>query len=523
MVLSMKIQKITKKISLITATVLMVFGSLFVSSPASAAACQVPATDYGSVTTSLTVPSAAVYRLWSRIMAPDANNTTYLLEVDGTTCYNVGGGALPASTWAWVDYHGGTTASKVQQSLTQGSHTLKLIGNKPGVKLDRIIAISDLTCVPTGLGDDCNRPDDSTPPTVTLTAPSDGTQVSGNVNLAATASDNIGVSKVEFYDNSTLIGTAATSPYGATWNTATSPNGTHLVTARAYDAAGNISTDSNTVTIQNGDQQAPTVPANVSATAPAYNKITLNWTASTDNTGVTGYTVQRNGVFLATSAVVGYYDGTVSPNTSYNYQINAYDAAGNKSAFSTAVTVKTPSAPDTQAPSVPLGLSANAASASQINLAWQASTDNIGVTNYDVYRGSTKIATVSTTSFGDTGLQANTAYSYTVQARDAAGNTSAPSAAASATTKTAQIASIIRGQVTSNRGGPVSGARVVVPIGKRNKIVTRTLTDGSYSLTLRSGGRYSVTYNKKGYISQSFTLTLVDGGILTQNVILVKR
>src|SRR5438552_1923689 len=88
----------------------------------------------------------------------------------------------------------------------------------------------------------------------------------------------------------------------------------------------------------------------------------------------------------------------------------------------------------TTPPSVPTGLTATAVSSSQINLSWTASSDNVGVSGYRVYRGGTQIATRSTTSFANTGLSASTTYSYTVAAYDAAGNLSAQSSSASATT-----------------------------------------------------------------------------------------
>jgi endoglucanase len=89
---------------------------------------------------------------------------------------------------------------------------------------------------------------------------------------------------------------------------------------------------------------------------------------------------------------------------------------------------------DTTAPSVPSGLRVTATTGTSVSLAWTASTDAVGVTGYDVYRGAAKVATVSATSYTDTGLTASTAYSYTVRARDAAGNVSAPSTAVPATT-----------------------------------------------------------------------------------------
>ncbi|UJF34904.1 discoidin domain-containing protein [Paenibacillus hexagrammi] len=89
---------------------------------------------------------------------------------------------------------------------------------------------------------------------------------------------------------------------------------------------------------------------------------------------------------------------------------------------------------DTQAPSVPGNLTAVAASSSQINLSWNASSDNVSVTGYEVYRDGKLIATTTSASYNDTGLKASTAYSYTVKAKDGAGNLSEASNTASATT-----------------------------------------------------------------------------------------
>jgi len=90
---------------------------------------------------------------------------------------------------------------------------------------------------------------------------------------------------------------------------------------------------------------------------------------------------------------------------------------------------------DTQPPSTPGNLTATAVSSSQINLSWTASTDNVGVAGYDVYRNGVKVGSTTSTSYSDTGLAASTTYSYFVKARDAAGNESAASNTASATTQ----------------------------------------------------------------------------------------
>src|SRR5882724_6206253 len=98
----------------------------------------------------------------------------------------------------------------------------------------------------------------------------------------------------------------------------------------------------------------------------------------------------------------------------------------------------TPPPPDTIPPSAPAGLGATAASSSQINLSWSASTDNVGVTGYRIYRSGSQVGTSTSTSYQDTGLSASTSYSYTVAATDAAGNVSAQSSSASATTQANQ-------------------------------------------------------------------------------------
>ncbi|MGW2386307.1 glycoside hydrolase family 6 protein [Streptomyces sp. NPDC001658] len=92
---------------------------------------------------------------------------------------------------------------------------------------------------------------------------------------------------------------------------------------------------------------------------------------------------------------------------------------------------------DTTAPTAPTGLQATAKTASSVSLSWTAATDNVGVSGYDVYRNGTRVGSPAAgTTYTDTGLSAATAYSYTVRARDAAGNVSPASAALSVTTET---------------------------------------------------------------------------------------
>ncbi|MGW0938398.1 glycoside hydrolase family 6 protein [Streptomyces sp. NPDC002666] len=89
---------------------------------------------------------------------------------------------------------------------------------------------------------------------------------------------------------------------------------------------------------------------------------------------------------------------------------------------------------DTQAPTAPTGVTVTAKTSGSVSLSWTASTDNTGVTGYDVFRDGVKVGSSTTTSYTDSGLSASTAYNYTVKAKDAAGNVSAASSALSATT-----------------------------------------------------------------------------------------
>ena len=180
------------------------------------------------------------------------------------------------------------------------------------------------------------------------------------------------------------------------------------------------------------DTVAPTVPTGLSATPTSMSRIDLSWTPSSDNVGVTGYRIFRSGTQVGTSATNSFSDTGLAANTTYSYTVSAVDAAGNGSPPSTSVSATTLA--DTTAPSVPANLAASVASPTQVNLTWSASTDNVGVTGYDVFRDSVNLTTVGSTVYNNTGLTPGQTYSYTVRARDAAGNTSSQTSAVTATT-----------------------------------------------------------------------------------------
>ena len=288
-------------------------------------------------------------------------------------------------------------------------------------------------------------PTDTTPPSppTVLTAAVAG---STGANLSWSAStDNVGVTAYILLRNGVQVATPATTSYA---DTGLSPATTYSYTVAARDAAGNISPSSASVSITIADTTPPTTPTGLTAAAAGSTGASLSWNVSTDNVGVTGYIVRRNGVQIATPVTTGYADTGLSAATTYSYTVAARDAAGNISPDSTSVSVTTTIAADTTPPTTPTGLTAAVAGSTGANLSWSASTDNVGVTGYIVRRNGVQIATPAATSYADTGLSAATTYSYTVAARDAAGNISPNSTSVSVTTAPSNSATLTWDAVT---------------------------------------------------------------------------
>ncbi|MEZ4849337.1 MAG: fibronectin type III domain-containing protein [Bacteroidia bacterium] len=114
--------------------------------------------------------------------------------------------------------------------------------------------------------------------------------------------------------------------------------------------------------------------------------------------------------------------------------VTAFDAASNESGASNTVNVTTQSAGDTQAPTVPAGLASSNVTSSSFDVSWSASSDNVGVTGYNVYLNGSLDGSTASTSYSFSGLSASTTYTVTVSAYDAASNTSAQSSGLNVTT-----------------------------------------------------------------------------------------
>ncbi|MFD2098871.1 fibronectin type III domain-containing protein [Flagellimonas iocasae] len=279
-------------------------------------------------------------------------------------------------------------------------------------------------------------PDNQAPSAVTDLASSNTTTTSTQLTWSA-STDNVGVTNYEVFQNGVSIAnTGTTTGFNVTGLT---PSTSYNFTVFAEDAAGNTSTVSNTAvvnTLTPADNQAPSAITDLASSNTTTTSTQLSWSASTDNVGVTNYEVFQNGISIAnTGTTTGFNVTGLTPSTSYNFTVFAEDAAGNTSTVSNTAVVNTLTPADNQAPSAITDLASSNTTSTSTQLSWSASTDNVGVTNYEVFQNGVSIAnTGTTTGFNVTGLTPNTSYNFTVFAEDAAGNTSAVSNTESVTT-----------------------------------------------------------------------------------------
>lgn len=517
----MRHHKVMRSIVTLLAFVTVVGGIALSPAPAHAAACAAPSKSYGTATMQLNIPVAGTYSLWTRMNVPDATNNSYLMEVDGTQCYVVGDSGITAKTWTWVNHQNATAGSRISMNLSAGTHTIKAIGREPSVKFDRILAVSDQNCTPTTLGDNCMATTDTVKPTVTLTQPDALASVNGVVAIKATASDNVGVSKVEFYIQNALKATSTVAPYEYKWDTKSVVDGSYTIMSKAYDIIGNSSFDTRNVTVKNTVAQPPSAPLNITAKATQPTEVTLNWQPGSSATGVK-YRIIRNNVAVATVDALSYVDKAVLAGTKYSYHVVAVDANNLTSQLpANPVVVTTPALPakDTAAPTKPANVAAAVVSTTQINVSWRASTDNVGVKSYDLYRAkgsaaATKIASITGITYGDSALSSGTEYSYYVIAKDAAGNASAASDKARATTKATppvvQRPGVLRGTVKSTSGRPLAGAKITVWLGSKRYQAT-TNWRGQYLIAKIPAGKYQVKVAAKSYVTKTYAVQINAG------------
>jgi len=253
------------------------------------------------------------------------------------------------------------------------------------------------------------------------------------------------------------------------------------------------------------DNIAPTAPASLSANG-VIGAANLSWPAATDNVGVTQYNVYRSTTSNFTAGPANQIGQTASttftdtaPAGTYYYQVTAQDAVGNIGAPSpeASATILTDSTP----PSAPSALTVTSTTTAAVGLSWTASTDNVSVTGYQVWRNSTLVATIgASTAYSDATVAANTAYTYTVRALDAAGNGSLDSNPVTTTTPATSSLSIDK-VVSTHQSTAAStiSAPAFSTAGPNELLVAFITSDGGTTQTISgvSGGGLTWTLRQR--------------------------
>lgn len=270
------------------------------------------------------------------------------------------------------------------------------------------------------------------------------------------------------------------------------------------------------------DTKAPTI-SNITFSNLTGTGITIAWTTDENSDTQVEYGLTSNygsQIALINTSSLSHSAtlSDLSPGTSYHYRVKSRDSAGNLGVSSDNI-FTTQTSPDTTAPTVPAGLTATPTGDTQIQLSWTASVDLAGagqsvsgIARYQIFRDGTLLGTSPTTAYLDTGLIANTSYSYQIAAVDVVGNVSAKSASVNAIIQSANSIEVQRKVILSLEGAPTNGKAVSGTIEfidptTRSKIFQSSITtdsNGQYIMNVPAGLAAMVILRAKipGYISK---------------------
>ena len=255
--------------------------------------------------------------------------------------------------------------------------------------------------------------DEPTPPT----APYDLTFVrSTSTSIVLKWNSSIGFKDIfcyQVYRNGELVGTTTKTEYIDNGLTSHTKYEYYIV---AVDVGGSRSENSSSlIAYTNVDQYAPTTPTGLVVKIREDGSIYATWIASSDNVRVDGYNIYRNGEIIDTVSGTSYKDLNVEPGY-HEYYVEAFDNEGNTSMFSESVFI------DNMHPRKPV-LSINEITSASISFEWD-SEDNIGISQYKIYKNDQLLRTTADNQYVDTAVLAGEKYSYYVIAIDTSGNVS---------------------------------------------------------------------------------------------------
>jgi subtilisin family serine protease len=272
---------------------------------------------------------------------------------------------------------------------------------------------------------------DPQPPTTSITSPAAGATVAGVVTVQVNAQDNVGVTQVELYQDGALLGADTTAPYSFNWNTNATTNGSHTLTSKAYDAAGNTATSQPVTVTVNNDLTPPTT----SITSPANGQVVTGVVAvevsAQDNVGVSSVELYQDGGLIGTDTSAPYtFNWNTDATSEGNHTLTskAYDAAGN---VGTSAPVTVTVNYDPTPPTVALTAPASGAILTGTVAVSADASDNKAVARVEFYRGATLLGTDTTAPYSiqwNTSVETPGSYTLTAKAFDTHNNsaTSAP-------------------------------------------------------------------------------------------------
>ena len=350
---------------------------------------------------------------------------------------------------------------------------------------------------------------DTTPPVVNVTTPTAGSTLRGTVAVNANASDNVGVVGVQFLVDGAPLGSEdTTAPYSVTWNTATASNSAHALTARARDAAGNVTTSvAATVTVDNA---LPTVTiASPAGGATVSGSVTVTASAA-DNVGVTGVQFRLDGASLGaedTTAPYSFSWNTTSiANGAHTLTAVARDGASNQTtSAAVAVTVSN----DTTPPTVSMSSPPSGFVVSGTWLVQATASDNVAVVGVQFRMDGADLGAEDTTApysvTWNTGTTSSGSHTLTAVARDAAGNRTT----AATVTGTADNTPPTTAITAPASGATVSGTMTISASASDNVGIrdVRLFADGVQTGPILTASPYSVAWDTTKASNASHTLT----------------
>ena len=273
-------------------------------------------------------------------------------------------------------------------------------------------------------------PPDTTPPTVTISSPASGATVSGTVTISASASDNVGVTGVQFLlDGANLGAEDVAAPYSVSWNTLTALNGAHTLSARARDAAGNNTTAANRSVNVSNDTTVPTITGVISSSLTS-SSASIAWTTNEASNSQVEYgtsTSYGSSTTVNSSMVVSHSQALtgLTASTLYHYRVKSRDSAGNLAVSGDSIFTTT-SPPDTTPPTVTISSPAPGATVSGTVTISASASDNNGVTGVQFLLDGANLGAEDVTAPYSVSWNTSTAlygtHALSARARDAAGN-----------------------------------------------------------------------------------------------------